>query len=93
MLQDIVEVKPLGGYRLFLRFEDGTKGEIDVAELIRLEGVFSPLKDYAEFQKVHVNADTGTICWPNGADLDADVLYSHVTGKPIPEFKVESLQC
>ena len=87
MLKDIVEVRPLDGHRLYLRFEDGAEGELDVANMIRFEGVFAPLANLAEFSKVRVNEDTGTICWPNGADLDPDVLYSFVTGEPIPEFE------
>ncbi len=90
MLKDIVEVRPLDGYRLFLRFEDGAEGEVDVAKMIRFEGVFSPLNDRREFLKVRVNRDTGTICWPNDADLDPDVLYSCVTGEPIPKFETPS---
>jgi hypothetical protein len=34
---------------------------------------------------VDVNPEWGTIFWPNGADLDPDVLYSMVTGEAIPE--------
>ena len=34
MLKDIVEVRPLGGHRLSLRFEDGVTGEIDVGDLV-----------------------------------------------------------
>jgi hypothetical protein len=41
------------------------------------------LKDRAEFVKVTVNPDLGTICWPSGADLDPDVLYAKVTGEEI----------
>jgi hypothetical protein len=88
MLKDIVEVRPLDGYRLFLRFEDAVEGEVDVAKMIRLEGVFAPLNDRGEFLKVRVNGDTGTICWPNGADLDPDVLYARVTGEPVPHFEM-----
>jgi hypothetical protein len=91
MLKDIVEVKPLDGHRLFLRFEDGVEGEVDVAKMICFEGVFAPLTDHAEFMKVRVNEDTGTVCWPNGADLDPDVLYSNVTGEPIPGFETNAL--
>ncbi len=91
MLKDIVEAKPLDGYRLFLRFEDGAEGEVDLAKTIRFEGVFAPLLDRAKFLQVRVNAELGTICWPNGADLDPDVLYSCATGEAIPEFQVESL--
>jgi len=39
MLKDVVDVKPLDGYRLSLRFEDGAQGEVDVAELIAFTGV------------------------------------------------------
>ncbi len=83
MLKDIVEVRPTGGYRLHLRFEDGIEGEVDVAEFVRFEGVFAPLIDREEFLKVAVNPDLGTICWPGGADLDPDVLYAKVTGQEI----------
>jgi hypothetical protein len=41
------------------------------------------LKDGREFAKVRVDPELGTIVWPNGADLDPDVLYAEITGKPI----------
>jgi len=83
MLKDIVEVRALGGYRVHLRFEDGVQGELDLGQRIRFQGVFAPLTDEREFAKVRVDAELGTIVWPNGADLDADVLYAAGTGKPI----------
>ena len=83
MLKDIVEAQALGGYRLYLRFEDGVHGEVDLSELVDFKGVFAPLRVVEEVAKVRVDPDLGTVCWPNGADLDPDVLYSVVTGKPI----------
>jgi Protein of unknown function (DUF2442) len=83
MLKDIIEVQPTQDYRLRLRFEDGVEGEVDIAEMIQFEGVFAPLKDRHEFLKVRVNPEWGTICWPNGADLDPNVLYAKVAGKEI----------
>ena len=90
MLKDVVEVRPLDGYRLFLRFEDGARGEVDLAKMIRFEGVFAPLRDRQKFLEVRVNGELGTICWPNGADLDPDVLYSCVSGEKIPDFGTKS---
>jgi hypothetical protein len=83
MLKDIVSVTPLGNHRLHLRFEDGVSGEVDIAAIVRFDGVFAPLRDPAYFAQVHVNQDIGTIIWPNGADLDPDVLYAIITGNKI----------
>jgi len=83
MLNDVIEVRALGGYRVRLRFQDGVQGELDLGRLIRFRGVFAPLKDEREFAKVRVDPELGTLVWPSGADLDPDVLYSELTGKPL----------
>jgi hypothetical protein len=83
MLRDVIEVKALEGYRLFVRFEDGVQGVVDVAMLVSFKGVFAPLKDIREFQRATVNPELGVVQWPNGADLDPDVLYAHLSGQPI----------
>ena len=82
MLKDVVAVEALEPYRLRLVFEDGVAGEVDVARLVRFEGVFAPLSDPASFRAVRVEPEAGTVVWPNGADLDPDVLYAEVTGVP-----------
>jgi hypothetical protein len=84
-LVDIVEVQVLEGYRLYLRFDNGTSGQVDIAELVSFEGVFAPLKDREYFARVLVNFETGTICWENGADLAPSYLYSHLTPTPKKE--------
>ena len=84
MLKDVVEVRPGGGHRLFLRVEDGTAGEIDLAERLTFEGVFAPLRDERSFATVALNSELGTIGWPTGADLDPDVLYAWVRGEALP---------
>ncbi|RIK16630.1 MAG: DUF2442 domain-containing protein [Anaerolineae bacterium] len=86
MLKDVVKVQPLGEYRLALHFEDDATGIVDVAELIEFSGVFAPLADKSFFDRVRVDPDLGTVVWPNGADLDPDVLYSRATGEPLPDF-------
>ncbi len=86
MLQDIVEVQPLDDYKLRLRFQDGAEGIVKLTEIVEFKGVFAPLRDPAYFAQVHVSPELGTIAWPNDADLDPDVLYALVQGKPIPSL-------
>jgi hypothetical protein len=83
MLKDIIEARATGGHRLYIRFEDGIDGEIDLETLVEFKGVFEPLKDPAEVAKVRVDHELGTICWQSGADLDPDVLYAKLSGEPI----------
>lgn len=84
MLKDIVEVRSLGGHRLWVRFEDGVSGELDFVDHFAFDGVFDALRDPGRFAEVRVAPDWGTIAWPNGADLDPDVVYSIVSGVALP---------
>lgn len=86
MLKDVTAVKPLDNHHLELHFEDGVSGIVDLTDLIQFVGVFAPLQNQDYFVQVTVNPEIGTICWPNEADIDPDVLYSMVTGEPIPDF-------
>jgi hypothetical protein len=54
--------------------------------MVQLTGVFEPLNDPKFFAQVRVNTELGTVCWPNDADLDSDVLYSKITRVPIPQY-------
>ena len=83
MLSEVVEVRVLEGYQLYLRFGDGAEGVIDVEKIVPFDGVFAALRERASFEQVCVHPELGTICWPNGAYLDPDVLHSLVTGFPV----------
>jgi hypothetical protein len=85
MFPDVKAVRYLHDYELELTFTDGITGRIDFAPwIIGQGGVFVPLEDKSYFAQVRVNADIGTIVWPNDVDFDPEVLYSQITGKPIP---------
>ena len=43
MLKDIIEVLPQENYQLYLKFEDGKDGIIDISSVVELTGVFAPL--------------------------------------------------
>ena len=85
MLRDIAEARPLDGYRVFVRFDDGVQGEIDLEPLLfPFDGVFEPLRDLARFREMFVD-DGGTIAWPNGADLAHEPLYSIISKHPMAQ--------
>lgn len=71
----VTEVNSLGDFVLRLRFNDGTERVIDFEDQLWGE-VFEPLKENPElFRAVKLDEELGTIVWPNGADMDPDVLH------------------
>jgi hypothetical protein len=73
----LIEARPLGGYVVRVRFEDGTVGDVDLSYLTEYGGVFEPLKDSAYFAQLRADAEAGTIVWPNDADIAPETLYGH----------------
>ena len=73
MILHTTEVIPLPNYRLFLRFNNGDSGEVDLAE--ELDGdVFGALRDPALFATASQHPVMRTVAWANGADLAAEFL-------------------
>ena len=84
MFPRIIDVRHLHDYWLELTFSDGTTAELNFEERIMGRGgVFAALEDVDFFSAVHVDAEIGTVVWPNGVDYCPDVLYSEATGQPI----------
>jgi hypothetical protein len=81
MLFDIIEVKVVKNSILYIRFENGVSGEIDISKVVPFEGIFSKFKDLSYFATVKINQKLGTIVWDNGADLAPDYLYAVLSGK------------
>lgn len=71
-LPHVVRAEHRGGFRIHFVFDDGLSKTVDFSS--RLNGpVFEALKDTAFFQRFFI--DGGTVCWPNGADIDPVTLY------------------
>ena len=65
----------LEDFRVCLRFTDGSEKVVDLEPFLR-GPIFEPIRHNRElFRSVSVDAQLGTIVWPNGADVDPDVLY------------------
>jgi hypothetical protein len=79
MLHRIKSAHVVEGYRVWIEFEDGAAGEVDLTELVG-KGVFTGWRDPAEFQKLFIDTESGTLAWRGGIDLAPDALYRDVAG-------------
>jgi hypothetical protein len=80
LLTRVVDVESLGARSLRITFSDGLVRELDFAG--RLPGVLSTIDTDETFAQVTVDSVAGTVCWPNGIDLDPDVLHGDQTCLP-----------
>ena len=77
MFLHVKEAKHLHGYVIWLRFNDGAEGEIDLGN--ELDGeVFEPLKDEKMFRQFRVDPELDTVVWSNGADMAPEFLYENM---------------
>jgi Protein of unknown function (DUF2442) len=73
MLPRITNARYVEEHTIWLRFADGTEGEIDLKQ--ELDGeVFEPLKDKNYFKTFTLHPELRTIVWPNGADFAPEFL-------------------
>jgi hypothetical protein len=74
-LMSVCSVELLDGYKVRLKFSDGVEKIVDLGAYLH-GPIFEPVKnDIKFFRSVYVDEDAGTIVWPNGADIDPNVLY------------------
>lgn len=56
-MERIVDAEARQGYRLWVQFEDGVEGEVDLSDLVG-HGAFEAWEDPAAFQKVAVDRES-----------------------------------
>lgn len=70
----VLEARYIAGHTIWLRFRDGTTGEVDLTPA--LQGpVFAPVKELAYFRQFTIHAEFHTLVWPNGADIAPEYLH------------------
>ena len=72
MFRHVVEAKHIVDYQVWIKFDDGKSGKINLIDEIWGE-VFEPLKDINYFRNFKIENDT--LSWKNEADLAPDYLY------------------
>jgi uncharacterized protein DUF2442 len=89
----VISARALPGYRLHVRFIDGTEGEVDLSALIQAPtaGVFARLRDPAQFAQAGVTE--GVVTWPGELDIAPDAMYDEIRahgGWTIEPFRPDS---
>lgn len=76
----IVECKPQPNYRLWIRFDDGLSGEVDLSDFVG-KAVFSAWNSVDFFNRVYVDQKVQTVAWEGDLDLDPYVLREKISEK------------
>lgn len=76
MFTHVVQAKYTGDYKIWLSFNDGAKGEIDLSSELYGE-IFEPLKDISFFKSFTLEGHT--LSWSNGADFAPEFLREHIS--------------
>lgn len=74
MFLHVLEARYVRDYTVWLRFNDGTCGEVDLRG--ELDGpVFGLLRDLEQFKRFKIQHHT--LSWDNGADFAPEFLRQH----------------
>nr|VFK54357.1 MAG: Protein of unknown function (DUF2442) [Candidatus Kentron sp. TUN]VFK54863.1 MAG: Protein of unknown function (DUF2442) [Candidatus Kentron sp. TUN]VFK60168.1 MAG: Protein of unknown function (DUF2442) [Candidatus Kentron sp. TUN] len=72
MYPSVKKVSTRNDYRIFIEFDNGECGTLDMAPYLNF-GVFDRIRDPDLFRQVRVAFDT--VEWANGIDLDPEFVY------------------
>ncbi|GMU20942.1 MAG: hypothetical protein AMXMBFR13_10380 [Phycisphaerae bacterium] len=77
MILHIVEAKYDRDYIIYVKFNDGAEGHVDLSDELHGE-MFAPLQDIEKFKSFTVDPELETIVWDNGADLAPEFLHGRL---------------
>jgi hypothetical protein len=77
MEYDVLEARYIRDYVVWLRFRDGTSGEVDLRPAMS-GPVFEQLLDVDYFRQFSIHPEFETLVWPNGADIAPEYLHDNV---------------
>jgi hypothetical protein len=79
----ITEARAVDRFHVFLRFDDGASGSVDLSHLAD-RGVFRAWQQEGVFEQLSISL-AGALQWPGELDLCPDSLYLQMVGKSAAE--------
>ena len=77
MFPHVIDTRHISGHQIWLHFNDGLEGEIDLKTALH-GPIFKPLENVDEFAKFRLDKKAGTLVWPNGADIAPEFLHDRL---------------
>ena len=71
---EVLEATYQEGYKVWLKFNTGESGVVDLKDLLHKYKAAEPLLDKNEFKKFYLD-EWPTLAWPCGFDLAPESLY------------------
>jgi hypothetical protein len=78
----VLEARHVGEFRIWLRFNNGETGEVDLERLIFKFVKAAPLREIKKFAGFFLDG-WPTLAWDCGFDVDPECLYNLATGKSV----------
>lgn len=75
MLPHVLKARHVTAYTIWVRFNDGAQGEVDLSAELHGE-IFQPLRNVEYFRGFTIHPELRTLVWPNGADFAPEFLRS-----------------
>ncbi|MBW4056280.1 MAG: DUF2442 domain-containing protein [Proteobacteria bacterium] len=79
---EVCEAIYQGDYKIWIKFNTGESGVVDLFDLVQKYKVAEPLLDTNEFKKLYLDG-WPILAWPCGFDLAPESLYERATGKRV----------
>jgi hypothetical protein len=74
----VVDARYLGDYKVWLEFNDGRKGVVDLVDELHGEEL-EPLRDRDRFAQFYLDYGLASIAWLDGQDFTPEFLYDKLT--------------
>ena len=88
----VIELEVCERYQIWVRFDDGVTGVVDLSDSAAMGGIFAKWSDEGFWRSAHIVADSGAVAWGDGSEIDVCPLslYLDVTGQAFEELETEA---
>ena len=86
----VIEARYLGDYKVWLEFNDGRKGVVDLADELHGDEL-EPLRDRDRFAQFYLDYGLASIAWLDGQDFAPEFLYEQAEGNELVTRPIDRL--